>query len=132
MDSYKLVVKAEDPQGLYTTANVFIDVLDVNDENPVFEKTSYTFSVSEGIENAFVGRVHATDADLGDNAAIEYSISDFVHFQINPQTGQIYTRHALDYEKQRVYYTVISAHDITPNARLATASLTVSLNTVLL
>lgn len=56
----------------------------------------------EGINKTFVGQVTATDADEGMNANITYSLPADVPFTIDPVTGNITTKTALDYEKEKV------------------------------
>ena len=55
---------------------VFIEVGDINDNDPIFDPMNYTVSV---YENSPVGtplvNVTATDADTGQNARITYSIT---------------------------------------------------------
>lgn len=79
-----------------------IKITDINDKNPEFERAPYNFKVKEGRSNTSVGFVHATDADEGINALITYSIPYDVPFLINPETGEIVTKMALDYETQKV------------------------------
>ncbi|KAH9631094.1 hypothetical protein HF086_000137 [Spodoptera exigua] len=69
---YQLMVRAEDPGRLSSTATVNIKVTDINDNNPKFDEDSYLFHVKEGAANEFVGYVHATDIDEGVNA-MEYA-----------------------------------------------------------
>lgn len=75
---------------------------DINDKNPEFVNMPYKFTVMEGKANMSVGFVHATDADEGINALVTYSIPNDVPFIINPESGEIMTKIALDYETQRV------------------------------
>ncbi|XP_061390699.1 cadherin-99C [Musca vetustissima] len=124
---YQLIVKAADNGGLSSSATVNIKVTDINDKNPEFDESTlpYVFQVDEGREQAFVGIVHATDADEGINAEITYSIPQDIPFSINGSSGEIRTSKALDYEKQNEYRFVVTAKDGAPDARLGTASVTV-------
>lgn len=72
------------------TARVVVKVLDANDNDPLFVKEVYEFSVEENVRRgAFVGAVSATDADVGANAAVRYYlIPSNTSFQINPVTGK--------------------------------------------
>ena len=79
-----------------------IKVTDINDKNPEFTETHYLFRVREGEANQKVGTVHAVDADEGQNAVVYYSVPDNVPFAIDAMTGEIRTKMALDYERQRV------------------------------
>lgn len=69
-----LVVLAEN--GLQTThCRVSISLLDVNDNAPQFEYSSYRTAVWEGqAPNTYIMQVFASDADGGINGQIEYSI----------------------------------------------------------
>lgn len=90
-DRYELTVAATDngTPSQTATSQVIVNVLDANDNDPVFSKTSYEFSAEENLRRgAFVGVVLATDADINANAAIRYYlIPSNTSFQINPITG---------------------------------------------
>lgn len=123
---YQLIIRAEDNGGLAGSATVNIKVSDINDNNPIFDSVQpYVFEVEEGKTNVFVGRVHATDADDGNNADIVYSIPNDIPFEIDQTSGEIMTTIALDYEKQTEYRFVVTAKDSAPDSRLGTASVTV-------
>lgn len=81
-----------------------IVVSDINDKNPEFTNLPYEYFVREGINKTFVGQVKATDADEGMNANITYSLPSDVPFTIDPVTGNITTKTALDYEKEKVSF----------------------------
>lgn len=92
-DHYKLTVAAIDNGTPSQTAlsQVQVTVLDANDNDPIFTKTSYEFYVEENLQRgARVGTVTATDIDVGSNAAIKYNlIPSNTSFQINPITGKM-------------------------------------------
>ena len=125
VSSYNLLIKAQDRGSLFGTATVSIIVTDINDENPQFLQEKYLFRVDEGIQRAFVGKVFARDADIGENGEVLYALSDSRYFQIDQHSGEIFTRAALDYEKQKMHRLVVTAQDRAPNSRLSTASVTV-------
>ncbi|XP_001357648.2 cadherin-99C [Drosophila pseudoobscura] len=124
---YQLIMRAEDSGGLSSSATVNIKVTDINDKNPEFDVSTlpYVFQVDEGTADAFVGVVHATDADEGINAEITYSIPTDVPFTINGTSGELRTASQLDYERLNEYKFVVTAKDGAPDARLGTASVTV-------
>ncbi|XP_050317816.1 cadherin-99C isoform X1 [Bactrocera neohumeralis] len=124
---YQLTVLAEDNGGLSSSATVNIKVTDINDKNPEFDESTlpYVFEVDEGQKDAFVGIVHATDADEGINAEITYSVPQDIPFAIDGKSGEIRTAAPLDYERQKEYRFVVTAKDGAPDARLGTASVTV-------
>lgn len=90
-EQYDITVLASDngtPSATATT-HVIVNVLDANDNDPTFSRDSYEFSVEENVKRgAVVGILSATDADMGVNAAIRYSIiPSNTSFQVNPNTG---------------------------------------------
>lgn len=127
---YQLMVRAEDPGKLASTATVNIKVTDINDNNPEFDEDSYKFDVKEGLSNELVGYVHATDADEGLNAKISYNLPSHLPFSIDNSTGMIITNTQLDYETNKVYEFVVTATDGAPDKRLGTASVTVQVQDV--
>ncbi|XP_056465865.1 cadherin-23-like [Gadus chalcogrammus] len=77
--AYTLVIEAIDngPAGSRRTgtATVFVEVLDVNDNRPIFLQNSYEASVLENVANGTsVLQVQATDADQGENGRVLYRI----------------------------------------------------------
>ncbi|XP_050349309.1 cadherin-99C [Nymphalis io] len=122
---YQLMVRAEDPGRLSTTATVNIKVTDINDNNPKFDEDSYLFHVKEGVSGETVGYVHATDIDEGVNAMVSYSIPSHLPFIIDNSTGMISTKTELDYEETKDYSFVVTATDGAIDKRLGTASVTV-------
>uniref|UniRef100_A0A182QAB1 Cadherin domain-containing protein n=1 Tax=Anopheles farauti TaxID=69004 RepID=A0A182QAB1_9DIPT len=129
---YQLIIRAEDNGGLASSATVNIKVTDINDKNPEFDerKLPYVFSVDEGKENVPIGTVHATDADEGMNAEITYTIPSDIPFKIDSKSGEVRTKVALDYEKQKEYRFVVTAKDGAPEPRLGTASVTVKVRDI--
>lgn len=91
-DQYDLVVAASDngTPSETTTTKVSVEVLDANDNDPVFVRDSYEFSIEENLRRGtVVGKLQARDADSGVNAAIRYSlIPNNGSFQINQITGK--------------------------------------------
>lgn len=91
-DLYDLTVIASDngtPSASAAT-HVIVNVLDANDNEPVFARPAYEFVVEENVRrNTVVGIVSASDADLGINAELKYNlIPDNSSFHANPNTGQ--------------------------------------------
>ncbi|XP_056910340.1 protocadherin Fat 3 isoform X4 [Takifugu flavidus] len=90
-DSYTLTIKASAQRGLEALATVYIRVLDTNDLRPLFSPTSYSFVVPESAPlGASVGRVTATDADMGSNGEFYYFFKSRVNlFAVHPTSGVI-------------------------------------------
>ncbi|XP_057164478.1 cadherin-23 [Ursus arctos] len=92
---------------------VYLEIVDINDNNPIFDQPSYQEAI---FEDAPVGTViltvTATDADSGNFALIEYSLGDGEgKFAINPTTGDIYVLSSLDREKKDHYILTALAKD---------------------
>ncbi|CAH0406856.1 unnamed protein product [Chilo suppressalis] len=112
-----LTVKAVD-SGVpprYSVADLFIQVLDENDNNPVFETSSFEYRVSEAVEpGTTITNVVAKDADSGEYGKITYLLdrmSTQGKFLINPDTGALTVSEWLDRETQPSYNLVVEAWD---------------------
>ncbi|XP_049455634.1 cadherin-23 isoform X4 [Epinephelus fuscoguttatus] len=92
---------------------VFLRIVDVNDNNPVFLQPSYQEPVFENVNlGTIIVRVSATDADSGLFAVIEYSLVDGEgKFGIRPSTGEIYILSPLDRETKDHYTLTAVARD---------------------
>ncbi|XP_029021000.1 protocadherin alpha-13-like isoform X18 [Betta splendens] len=98
--------------------NITVNVLDVNDNGPVFSKDVYSVMLDE---NSPVGKVviqvNATDLDDGPNGDVVYSFSNSVNpklfsiFEIHPLTGEITVKGLIDYEEKDKYEIEIQASD---------------------
>jgi len=114
-DRYRLTVIATDnglpPGSAAVTVNVF--VTDTNDNDPVFTRQVYQFTIEENLDKgARVGVVSATDNDLDANAALRYTLLPAnSSFQLNPLTGEIFTRMALDREAKAVHELQMEVKD---------------------
>uniref|UniRef100_A0A3B4VBK6 Cadherin 24, type 2a n=1 Tax=Seriola dumerili TaxID=41447 RepID=A0A3B4VBK6_SERDU len=115
-DEYLVVLQAKDMGGhlggLSGTTTVTVKLSDVNDNPPHFRRSAWSFSVSElaapGVE---VGRLTATDPDLGENAQLEFTILDADEAEIFNITGR--DQELLDYETRNSYtFTVEVANPI--------------------
>ncbi|XP_042275286.1 protocadherin gamma-C5-like isoform X3 [Thunnus maccoyii] len=100
------------------TSQITINVLDINDNFPVFEKNVYKVTLGEkGVKGAVIIKPKATDADEGSNGEIEFSFgtrtpdSVLSVFDINPLTGEITLKGELDYETTKSYDIDITAKD---------------------
>ncbi|XP_027133948.1 protocadherin alpha-13 isoform X30 [Larimichthys crocea] len=98
--------------------NIIVNVLDNNDNAPVFTRDVYSVMLDE---NAPVGttviQVNATDLDDGQNGDVVYSFSNSVShrlltlFDIDPSTGEIIVKGLIDYEEKDKYEIEIQASD---------------------
>ncbi|KTF83411.1 hypothetical protein cypCar_00045774 [Cyprinus carpio] len=100
------------------TMDITINVIDINDNVPVFTKDIYSVMLNE---NAPIGttviQVNATDFDEGSNGEVVYSFGKNVNskvrklFDINTITGEITVEGPLDYEDKDSYEIDIQASD---------------------
>ncbi|KAM8957382.1 cadherin-23 isoform 2-T2 [Lycaon pictus] len=92
---------------------VYLEIVDVNDNNPIFDQPSYQEAVFEDVPvGTVILTVTASDADSGNFALIEYSLGDGEgKFAINPATGDIYVLSPLDREKKDHYILTALAKD---------------------
>lgn len=110
--SFDIVTSAGDRE--LSSARVHIKLLDMNDNAPVFEESSYKFNV---LENATIGikigDVQATDKDYGIFGEIEYTLTGFGsnYFKTDKNKGGIFVAQLLDYEKQKSYSLTLFAKD---------------------
>ncbi|XP_053496995.1 protocadherin gamma-A11-like [Ictalurus furcatus] len=100
------------------TTEVIINVLDINDNAPVFTEDSYTVMLHENVPiGTTVIQLNATDLDDGSNGEIVYSIGSNVKnklrelFEISPITGEIIVKGVLDFEVKDKYEIDIQASD---------------------
>ncbi|XP_029556904.1 protocadherin gamma-C5 [Salmo trutta] len=100
------------------TTEVTVQVLDINDNAPIFEKSLYECSLLENSpKSTVVIIVKAGDADEGANGAMQYTFAeqtpDFIHemFSIDSESGQITVTGNLDYEESHTYEFNVCATD---------------------
>ncbi|XP_061691626.1 LOW QUALITY PROTEIN: uncharacterized protein LOC133509016 [Syngnathoides biaculeatus] len=100
---------------------IIVDVLDVNDNSPVFDKEVYSVSLKENVPaGTVVIRVNATDLDQGANGEVVYSLGKEVDskvrhlFSIDPKTGEIQVTGQIDFEESQSYVIDIQASDKGP------------------
>ncbi|XP_071953449.1 cadherin-23-like [Antedon mediterranea] len=88
-------------------------ILDINDNNPVFNETEYHVRISENvIVSTPVLQVKADDIDEGNFGMVEYSLSGGQgKFSIDKMTGQIIVSAPLDRENEAVYTLTVTARD---------------------
>ncbi|XP_069052236.1 protocadherin-10-like isoform X7 [Lepisosteus oculatus] len=105
---------------LSSNKSITLELLDVNDNPPLFPKSFYTISVMENNEpGAMLSSVTALDPDLNENRYLLYSIleqnilnmSISKYFSINPENANLYALQSFDYEKEKEFLFHIEAKD---------------------
>lgn len=133
INKYNLTIVATDKGSPPRTATSFliIHVNDVNDHEPVFEKSEYSAILSElAPPGTYVAGITATDEDSGVNAQIYYSFvfgNEHQWFEMDPVSGLITTKTTLDREVQDTVELRISARDGGPNPKWAYSQLKVTI-----
>ncbi|NXN20668.1 CADH9 protein, partial [Nycticryphes semicollaris] len=128
-EQYQVVIQAKDMGGqmggLSGTTTVNITLTDVNDNPPRFPQSTYQFSSPESAPPGTpLGRLKANDPDVGENAEIEYSISngdgsdmfDIVTDK-DTQEGIITVKKHLDFENKMLYTLRVEATNTHPDPR---------------
>ncbi|XP_021563258.1 protocadherin Fat 4, partial [Carlito syrichta] len=112
---YILTVRAEDGGGQFTAIRVYFNILDVNDNPPVFSLNSYSTSLVENLPlGSTVLVFNVTDADDGINSQLVYSIASgdsLGQFTVD-RHGVLKVLKALDRESQSFYNLVVQVHDL--------------------
>ncbi|KAJ8896893.1 hypothetical protein PR048_002239 [Dryococelus australis] len=118
VSQYKLTVMAQDAGltvRLNSTEHIEVDVLDENDNAPQFSQTeAEVFVMETAPTNTRLLQFKATDADLGVNSEVTFSITAGNRrdtFLIDPASGALYLRRPLDYEDVNSYALNITASD---------------------
>lgn len=119
---YNLTISVTD--GSHTVyMDLFVHVLDTNDNRPQFSRDVYTVNISESVEEeAIVMQLHANDAD--ESKKIFYTLhgaqdpTSLHYFRIDSITGNVIVTQRLDYERnKRHVLTVIAKDQGTPAKR---------------
>ncbi|XP_072938602.1 cadherin-23 [Epargyreus clarus] len=112
-----LTVKAVD-SGVpprYAVVDLFIQVLDENDNNPIFDSSAFEYRVLEDVDpGTTIANILARDADSGEYGKITYlldRVSTQGKFLINADTGALTVSDWLDRESQATYNLVVEAWD---------------------
>lgn len=132
--SYTLNISATDsaPPYLAAFATVHIEVVDINDNDPVFNLSNATAQIAENLPaEQFVAAFAASDADSGLNGEVFFAITagnpSPALFSINASTGVVTTIQPLDYEALTAsdYNLTITVRDRGSPARSAIAWLAI-------
>ncbi|XP_015684114.1 protocadherin gamma-B1-like [Protobothrops mucrosquamatus] len=105
---------------LSTHKTILLQISDINDNAPAFDKASYSIYVRENNPSgASIFQIQAFDLDVDQNSHITYSIltsnieelpiSSYI--SIHPETGTIYAQRSFDYEQFREFQLQVKAQD---------------------
>ncbi|XP_042338845.1 protocadherin alpha-3-like, partial [Plectropomus leopardus] len=123
---YEITIKATDcgepPLSAFKTFS--IQISDVNDNSPHFDKNPLHFYLSENnVAGTSIFSVRATDKDANDNAAISYHAvregrqNDIISFiNVNPDNGHITALKSFDFETLKTFqFQVVATDSGTPS-----------------
>lgn len=122
-EHYQVIIEAKDMAGqrggLSGAALVNITLTDVNDNPPLFTESIFQFTVPESSKTGTpVGRISATDKDIGQNAEMFFTITsgdgmDMFNISTDKgtQEGVITISKTLDYERKRSYTVEIQVQN---------------------
>ncbi len=117
---YSLLITASDNgiPPLRTTIPLTINIMDENDNTPIFRRQTYVATLPEnsGI-SSFVIDIEASDADSGTNSQLVYSIVDGgpnSAFQIDGTSGMVTVQRMelLDFETTRTHFVQVQVEDM--------------------
>ena len=98
--------------------NVHVEILDSNDNKPIFEMESYTVNISENtLPGSTILTLKATDADSGKNGKVEYVLSEISRqnhgdtFSVEIDSGKLTVTKPLDRETRSMYRIVVIGRD---------------------
>nr|XP_020474749.1 protocadherin Fat 3 isoform X4 [Monopterus albus] len=120
--SYSLIVQATNMAGMASNATLLIQVVDENDNPPVFQQLHYHGSISEAAPvNSVVLNsddsplvIRAIDADHNQNALLVYQIVEDtakIFFTVDSGTGSIRTIANLDHETFATFHFHVHVRD---------------------
>ncbi|XP_077166921.1 protocadherin beta-16-like isoform X8 [Paroedura picta] len=122
VSEYNITLTATDwgSPRLTSTRIINVQISDVNDNAPVFEKSKYEMKIQENnIPGLLIGLVQADDLDTEQNAKVTYSllpgkVSDqpaASYISINSEIGNLYAIRSLDYEQMKDFQVTVRAVD---------------------
>nr|DAA06583.1 TPA_inf: protocadherin beta 6 [Anolis carolinensis] len=122
VSEYNVTITAMDRGSprLTSTRIINVQISDVNDNPPVYEKSLFEMQVQENnIPGLLIGSVQAVDLDTEQNAKLTYSLLPgnigggpvASYISINSETGNMYALRSLDYEKIKDFKVTVKATD---------------------
>ncbi|KDR10809.1 Cadherin-23 [Zootermopsis nevadensis] len=116
------------------SARVTVDLVDANDNSPVFPQSAYRIRVLENVRpGSLISNITAKDVDSKEFGSVTYSIKGFgsEKFYTQSKEGGLYVAKSspgLDYETQKSYSLTFEARD--GGGRVSTANLFVEVEDV--
>ncbi|XP_072001845.1 protocadherin alpha-8-like isoform X2 [Engystomops pustulosus] len=122
VDRYKIEITAQDEgtPALTTSETLWVEISDVNDNAPTFQKNVDTILITENNPpGSFVYTVSATDGDIGQNSFITYTLMESLtdgmpvttYLSINPENGKLIALISFNHEEVTNFQCTIKATD---------------------
>jgi len=126
ISEYTLNISAYDlgnPQKFVSRA-LSIHIDDINDNKPIFEKSSYNFVITENAKNGTsIVRLRASDRDEGVNSALTFHLeTDVEEFYIDSTSGLLTVYGSLDRERVDSYHLKARVVDGSPDNPLSSTT----------
>ncbi|XP_054840725.1 protocadherin gamma-A6-like [Eublepharis macularius] len=120
--AYNVTVTATDngTPPLLTSTIISLQLLDANDNPPLFTESSYmSYILENNLRGASIFSLKANDPDWEENAKVAYSIMEggmkspplSSHLSINSESGAVYALNPFDYEEFQEIQFLIRAQD---------------------
>lgn len=125
---YEISVVAWNSDGFHITKTIKVNILDDNDNSPVFPQTLIELSIEENNPpNAFLTKLHATDADSGERGQVSYFLGPEApsYFSLDKVTGVLTVSTQLDREEREKYRYTVKAVDCGMPSRESIATVTI-------
>lgn len=127
---YNIAVVAVSVHGAHVKTSLQVQILDENDNAPVFIQSTIEVSIEENNPaNAFLAKLHATDVDSGERGQVSYYLGADApsYFALDKHTGILTVSTLLDREEKERYRFTVKARDsgTPPKESVATVHITV-------
>lgn len=115
--SFKVFAKDHGSPPLTSEVTVHVNILDVNDCRPRFNKSVYVFNVVENngprASHRFLGKLEATDEDVGQNGTVYFKLQSPTSLNkvTVTQTGYLSIEGVIDRERQPDFNFDVVAYD---------------------
>ncbi|XP_056238382.1 protocadherin beta-16-like isoform X34 [Seriola aureovittata] len=113
--NYQINLRASDEGGLTDTCKVIVDIIDVNDNNPLIDVMSKTNVISEDIKShTVVTIINIQDIDDGENGKVKCTINENIPFLLKSTESNFYslvTDIELDRERASEYNITVTCSD---------------------
>ncbi|EDW97645.1 cadherin-87A [Drosophila yakuba] len=130
---FQVTVSDTGVPALTATADVVVDIINLNDNDPKFSQADYYFNVTENSPRGTVaGKVEAQDGDVGVFGEITYTLigENNKYFSIDAYTGNVMVANSTILDREQIKELTLSvvAQDKAPAAVQKSATATIHIN----